>query len=96
MDIQSEVQKIHHQFGISEKSNYEIQKLFDRTIKEVVTDMDTNGNIRSAEEWQEMIKMAQIEAYNQALDDLMNEIEKSSFTDDMKEMLRQMTEILKK
>ena len=31
--------------------------------------MDTNGNIRSAEEWEEMIKMAQTEAYNQAIRD---------------------------
>lgn len=33
MDIQTEVQKIHHQFGVSEKANYEIQKLFDKAIK---------------------------------------------------------------
>ncbi len=32
MDIQTEVQKIHHQFGVSEKANYEIQKLFDKLI----------------------------------------------------------------
>src|SRR5690606_12259539 len=38
MDIQTEVQKIHHQFGISEKANYEIQKLFDKAIKEVLTE----------------------------------------------------------
>jgi hypothetical protein len=36
MDIQTEVQKIHHQFNVSEKSNYEIQKLFDKAIKEAV------------------------------------------------------------
>lgn len=34
MDIQIEVQKIHHQFGVSEKANYEIQKLFDKLILE--------------------------------------------------------------
>jgi len=38
MDIQAEVQKIHHQFGVSEKANYEIQKLFDKSIKEAVTE----------------------------------------------------------
>lgn len=38
MDIQTEVQKIHHQFGVSEKANYEIQKLFDKAIKEAVTE----------------------------------------------------------
>ena len=38
MDIQTEVQKIHHQFGISEKANYEIQKLFDKAIKGAVTE----------------------------------------------------------
>ena len=37
MDIQTEVQKIHHQFGVSEKANYEIQKIFDKAIKEAVT-----------------------------------------------------------
>jgi hypothetical protein len=34
MDIQTEVQKIHHQFGVSEKASYEIQKLFDKLILE--------------------------------------------------------------
>jgi hypothetical protein len=29
MNIQNELQKIHHQYGTSEKANYEIQKLFD-------------------------------------------------------------------
>lgn len=38
MDIQTEVQKIHHQYGVSEKANYEIQKLFDKSIKEAVTE----------------------------------------------------------
>lgn len=38
MDIQTEVQKIHHQFGVSEKANYEIQKLFDKAIKEAVNE----------------------------------------------------------
>ena len=38
MDIQTEVQKIHHQFGVSEKANYEIQKLFEKAIKEAATE----------------------------------------------------------
>lgn len=38
MDIQTEIQKIHHQFGVSEKANYEIQKLFDKAVKEAVTE----------------------------------------------------------
>ena len=29
MNIQDEVQKIHHQYGVSEKANYLIQLLFD-------------------------------------------------------------------
>ena len=37
MDIQTEVQKIHHKFGISEKANYEIQKLFDRILTELLS-----------------------------------------------------------
>jgi hypothetical protein len=32
MNIQDEVQKIHNQYGTSEKANYEIQKLFDNQI----------------------------------------------------------------
>jgi hypothetical protein len=36
MDIQLELQKIHHQFGTSEKANYEIQKLFDNYVEEEV------------------------------------------------------------
>lgn len=34
MNIQDECQKIHHQYGISEKANYEIQKLFDKQQKQ--------------------------------------------------------------
>lgn len=34
MNIQDELQKIHDQFGTSEKANYEIQKLFDKQIRE--------------------------------------------------------------
>jgi hypothetical protein len=49
MDIQTEVQKIHHQFGVSEKANYEIQKLFDKAIKEAVTEAlrihDVSGSL---------------------------------------------------
>ena len=33
MNIQNELQKIHHQYGTSEKANYEIQKLFDSQTK---------------------------------------------------------------
>jgi hypothetical protein len=33
MNIQDEVQKIHHQYGTSEMANYEIQKLFDKQQK---------------------------------------------------------------
>lgn len=32
MNIQDEVQKIHHQYGVTEKANYEIEKLFDKAI----------------------------------------------------------------
>ncbi len=34
MNIQDELQKIHHQYGTSEKANYEIQKLFDKQKKQ--------------------------------------------------------------
>ena len=34
MNIQDELQKIHQQYGTSEKANYEIQKLFDKQIKD--------------------------------------------------------------
>ncbi|QRE03473.1 hypothetical protein [Flavobacterium psychrophilum] len=33
MNIQDELQKIHNQYGTSEKANYEIQKLFDKQIR---------------------------------------------------------------
>lgn len=36
MNIQTELQKIHHQYGVSEKANYEIEKLFNKAIKEAV------------------------------------------------------------
>ena len=32
-NIQDELQRIHHQYGTSEKANYEIQKLFDKEIE---------------------------------------------------------------
>lgn len=51
MDIQREVQKIHHQFGVTEKANYEIQKLFDKAIKEAVNEaLRIHGVSRSAVE----------------------------------------------
>ena len=53
MDIQTEIQKIHHQFGVSEKANYEIQKLFDKAIKEAVTEAlrihDVSGSVCDCE-----------------------------------------------
>ena len=33
MNIQDEVQKIHHKFGTSEMANYEIQFLFDKEFE---------------------------------------------------------------
>jgi len=30
MNLQDELQKIHHQYGTSEKSNYEIEKIFNK------------------------------------------------------------------
>ena len=34
MNIQDELQVIHHKYGVSEKANYEIQKLFEKYAKE--------------------------------------------------------------
>ena len=34
MNIQDELQAIHHKYGVSEKANYEIQKLFEKYAKE--------------------------------------------------------------
>ena len=42
MDIQTEIQNIHHQFGVSEKANYEIQKLFDKAMNEEKQEIDWN------------------------------------------------------
>lgn len=38
MNIQDELQKIHHQYDTTEKANYEIQKLFDRELKSKYSD----------------------------------------------------------
>ena len=40
MNIQDEVQKIHHQYGITEKANYEIQKLFDEELNKKYSEED--------------------------------------------------------
>jgi len=32
MNLQKQLEKIHHQFGVSEKANYEIEKLFEEQI----------------------------------------------------------------
>ena len=34
MNIQDEAQKIHHQYGTTEMANYQIEKLFDKKMKE--------------------------------------------------------------
>lgn len=51
MDIQTEVQKIHHQFGVSEKANYEIQKLFDKAIKEAVAEALRIHDVSGRHSW---------------------------------------------
>lgn len=40
MNIQDEVQKIHHQYGTTEKANYEIQKLFDEELNKKYSEED--------------------------------------------------------
>lgn len=32
MNLQKQLEKIHHQFGVSEKANYEIEKLFEEEL----------------------------------------------------------------
>ena len=45
MNIQDELQKIHHQYGTSEKANYEIQKLFENEhLEKTVSTLDTKNN----------------------------------------------------
>ena len=34
MNIQDEMQKIHHKFGVSEMANYKIEQFIDNLIKE--------------------------------------------------------------
>lgn len=48
MNIQDEVQKIHHQYGTTEKANYEIQKLFDRELKSKYSDEEVFKLIEKA------------------------------------------------
>jgi hypothetical protein len=38
MNIQDEVQKIHHQYGTTFKASYEIQKLFDNELKKMYSE----------------------------------------------------------
>jgi hypothetical protein len=45
MNIQDELQKIHHQYGTTEKANYEIQKMFDSEI---------NKYKKKAEKWDKL------------------------------------------
>jgi hypothetical protein len=40
MNVQDELQKIHHQYGTSEKANYEIQKLFDEQQERSYSDIE--------------------------------------------------------
>lgn len=51
MNIQKEVQKIHHQFGVSEKANYKIQKLFDKAIKEAVAEALRIQDVSGSHSW---------------------------------------------
>jgi len=34
MNIQDEIQKIHHKYGVSEKANYEIEKFVEKLIED--------------------------------------------------------------
>ena len=34
MNIQDEMQKIHHKYGVSEKANYEIEKFVEKLIED--------------------------------------------------------------
>ena len=60
MNIQSELEKIHHRFGTTEKANYEIQKLFDIAVKaniqefvEIINDLPNNRPLyRDSGLWQ--------------------------------------------
>lgn len=48
MNIQDEVQKIHHQYGTSEKANYEIQKLFDAELKKMYSEEEVELLVNKA------------------------------------------------
>jgi len=63
MNIQDEVQKIHHKYGTSEMANYEIQKLFDKqqersySEEEVMNIIDSFiDNFDSRKEWFKQFK----------------------------------------
>lgn len=45
MNIQNEVQKIHNQYGMSEKANYKIQLLCEQYAKEYAQQQVKNLNI---------------------------------------------------
>lgn len=58
MNIQDELQKIHNQYGISEKANYEIQKMFD---------VEINKYKKKSEKWDKLGK--EIEKYYESDDE---------------------------
>ena len=48
MNIQDEVQKIHHQYGTTEKANYEIQKLFDGELNKKYSEEDLRESFKQS------------------------------------------------
>jgi hypothetical protein len=64
MNIQDELQKIHHQHGTTEKANYEIQKMFDSEI---------NKYKKKAEKWDKLGN--EIEKYYESEDEDNNDDE---------------------
>ena len=55
MNIQDELQKIHHQYGTSEKANYEIQKLFENEHLEK-TKMRVHGEKLDKNKFEELTR----------------------------------------
>ena len=55
MNIQDELQKIHHQYGTSEKANYEIQKLFENEHLEK-TQMRVHGEKLDKNKFEELTR----------------------------------------
>ena len=78
MNIQDEIIKIHHQFGTTEKANYEIEKLFEKFQYEKINNLFSR-NFQSAKRRNQITNKTYIADFFDKLDEEVREL-KNSFT----------------